>query len=226
MTRGRTNPLDILTPMEEQPEEVKVAGNVLNETPIPVGEPPEIRGRPVDILESAANIIITQLPSSIRDFVSEIADIVLKIPRWELIAGSVLSQYTQGTLSSPDLDPSWRDPVIAELKRVCEYCHNEFTPHKYGQRFCSNECGGKRSKEELAKKLEAQTERLRERLLLYIQSLKDNVVKQGGKPRQIVLASNVYRQIGPALGGKNELFGLQIKVDNGAPDDRIYIAPA
>lgn len=217
----RSNPLDILSPVEEQSEEVKTA---------PVNQPdneilPEKKGRPIDLLEASANIILSQLPSSTRDFVIEVADIVLKIPRWELVAGSILAQYSQGTLASPDLDPSWRDPVIAKIVSVCAYhdCVKEFVPKRRGQQFCSNECGGKQRKEELEKKLAEEAETLRRKMIAYIEHMKDEVIKQGGKPTQIVLAANVYRQIGPVLQDRNVVLGLKIKVDEGAPDDRIYI---
>ncbi len=228
-------PSDILTPLDDQPEEVKQAPDMVDESLIEavIETDEKVAGvviqprpsRPIDILEASANILISQFPSSTRDFIIEVADIVLKIPRWELIAGSVLAQYTQGTLASPDLDPSWRDPVISESKGMCAYCKKEFVPHKYNQMFCSNECGGKARKDTLAKKLAAEAEQMRRRIIAYIQAMKDAVIEAGGKPTQIVLAPNVYRQIGPALEGKSMVVGLRIKVDEGAPDDRIYIAP-
>ena len=62
-------------------------------------------------------------------------------------------------------------------------------------------------------------------MIAFIGAMKDEVIAQGGKPTQIVLAVNVYRQIGPALKDRNVVLGLKIKVDEGAPDDRIYIVP-
>lgn len=216
----RSNPLDILSPVEEQPEEVKTAPDTtIEEAPIPVKE----RGRPIDLLEASANIILSQFPSSVRDFIIEVADIVLKIPRWELLAGSVLAQYAQGTLSSPDLDPSWRDPILVENVGICKQCAGEFIPTRRGQMFCTNECGGKWRKGELEKKLAVAAEVLRRKMIAYIGEMKDNVIKEGGKPTQIVLAVNVYRQIGPSLTDRNVMLGMKIRVDEGAPDDRIYI---
>ena len=45
----RSNPLDILSPVEDQPEEVKTAPDTtIEEAPVPMSE----KGRPIDLLEA------------------------------------------------------------------------------------------------------------------------------------------------------------------------------
>ena len=135
------SPLDILTPKDEVPEETKpTESQAIN---IEYGEPTDMSQR----LEDAANLLLSQLVPSTSDFFCEVADLVLKIRRWQLMLGSVLAQFESGSLPAPSLDPGWVRGEIAETKRVCEQCHKEFEPKRFGQRFCSNVCGAKAAKE-------------------------------------------------------------------------------
>ena len=93
-------------------------------------------------LEAATNLLLSQLMPTLRDFFIEVADIVLKVPRWQLLLGSMLAKYQDGSLPSPFIDPSWANGVTIVLNKVqCEECGGVFEPTKLGQRFCSNACG-------------------------------------------------------------------------------------
>jgi hypothetical protein len=147
-----SSPLDILSATQEQPEEVSptLKESEVDQTPNE-GEPIIISHmglpiNPLEELEKAANLILALFPSGIREFAEEVADIVLKIPRWQLVAGSLLTQHDMGMLVSPTLDPGWRTmEKIPNGKEICTYpkCslpNREFVPKRYGQKYCSNEC--------------------------------------------------------------------------------------
>jgi len=103
--------------------------------------PPHSSSSPPLSLNDAATLIINQLPPSFRDFAFEVADVILKIPRWQLVAGILLFSAESGNLVSPSLDPSWTTNGISLSISTCPECGKQFTPHRLGQIFCSNECG-------------------------------------------------------------------------------------
>lgn len=123
--RTTINPevLDLLTPQDEMLEKT----------------PPDEASH----LEEAANTLLSRFTPSIRDFACEVADLVLKIPRWQLLCGSLLAQYESGSLPAPSLDPAWTKGEVVEVRGVCEQCGVEFEPRKFRQRYCSNACGSK-----------------------------------------------------------------------------------
>ena len=99
-------------------------------------------------LDDAARLILAKFTPHIQSFVEELGAVHLRIPVWAVMAGAVMAAYEQGTLAAPVFDPSWReslasvtgaDPSNAEY--TCEYCHIQYPPRRYRQRFCSNECG-------------------------------------------------------------------------------------
>jgi len=92
-------------------------------------------------LDDAASLLLRQLVPSIRDYAFELADIILKIPRWQLILGSVLCQYESGNLQAPSIDPSWRQIEVAVGTSTCGQCGEIFIPKRYGQLYCSPNCG-------------------------------------------------------------------------------------
>ena len=92
-------------------------------------------------LERAANLLLEVLIPKVSEFAKEVADIVLKIPRWQLLLGSLLAQYEVGRLASPSIDPSWRSGRPLVVTKICEHCHTQFSPVKLRQRYCSNACG-------------------------------------------------------------------------------------
>lgn len=92
-------------------------------------------------LDDAASLLLRQLSPSIRDFAFELADITLKIPRWQLVLGTILSQYESGNLQAPSIDPAWRQMEIAVRQSTCLQCGREFQPKRYGQAYCSPQCG-------------------------------------------------------------------------------------
>lgn len=106
------------------------------------------KGSPVDLppqnnLEEAANLLLSQLTDSVREFALEVADVVLKVPRWQLVLGSLLAQYQSGTLPSPWLDPSWRKETMEMHEYICANpnCSTiKFEPKRFGQIYCSNNC--------------------------------------------------------------------------------------
>jgi len=105
-------------------------------------------------LDDAATLLLRQLVPSIRDYAFELADIVLKIPRWQLVLGAVLMQHESGTLQAPSIDPSWRQIEVAIGRSICGYakCKKEFIPKRFGEVFCSPECGVAKKKEEIAER--------------------------------------------------------------------------
>jgi len=92
-------------------------------------------------IEAAADILLSKLEPSIRNYAIEVADLVLKIPRWQLVLGTLMAQYQSGALVAPYIDPSWQVEQITESSSVCERCGKTFIPHRLKQRYCSNECG-------------------------------------------------------------------------------------
>lgn len=104
-------------------------------------------------LEEAANLLLSILPSSIREYAVELADITLKIPRWQLILGSLMAQNESGNLTAPSIDPAWRQIELVIQKTICGYhaCKKQFTPKRFGQKYCSTKCGDLMRGEEIAK---------------------------------------------------------------------------
>jgi hypothetical protein len=92
-------------------------------------------------LESAANLLLSQFTPPITLFAEEVADVVLKIPRWQLICGSLLAQYEGGSLPAPSIDPAWVREGTLTGTRECAYCHKHFEPFKAFQKYCDNVCG-------------------------------------------------------------------------------------
>jgi len=103
--------------------------------------PPVVEERVSSALDDAANLILSQLTPSIREYAMELADIVLKVPRWQLVLGAVLAQYESGSLPNISLDPGWRQIEITIGDSTCQECQQKFTPKRMGQKFCSNKCG-------------------------------------------------------------------------------------
>jgi hypothetical protein len=103
--------------------------------------PPIVEERISSALDDAANLILSQLTPSIREYATELADIVLKVPRWQLVLGAVLAQYESGSLPNIALDPGWRQIEITVGDSTCQECQQKFTPKRMGQKFCSNKCG-------------------------------------------------------------------------------------
>jgi len=91
--------------------------------------------------EAAADVLLSKLEPSIRNYAIEVADLVLKIPRWQLVLGTLMAQYQSGALVAPYIDPSWQVEQITESSSVCERCGETFVPHRLKQRYCSNKCG-------------------------------------------------------------------------------------
>lgn len=124
-------------------------------TPDPTSSPPTNLGpesiNPINdtysgSLDDAASLLLRQLVPSIRDYAFELADITLKIPRWQLVLGAVLSQYGSGNLQAPEIDPSWRQIEVASGTSICgkdtlDGCKKSFIPKRYGEMFCSPTCG-------------------------------------------------------------------------------------
>lgn len=94
-------------------------------------------------LDDAATLLLNLLTPSIRDYAMELADVTLKLPRWQLLLGSMLAQYESGCLVSPSIDPSWRQAEAVMSDSICELaeCRAHFIPKRFGQRFCSQTCG-------------------------------------------------------------------------------------
>ena len=93
-------------------------------------------------LEAATNLLMGQIMPELREFFNEVADVVLHVPRWQLMVGSVLAQHMNGSLPSPFIDPSWSNGVTLVFKKItCAECGEVFDPKRLGQTYCSNACG-------------------------------------------------------------------------------------
>ena len=120
-----------------------------NLKPSPITPPSQMSDSPIvgetysRSLDDAATLLINLLSPSIRDYAIELADITLKIPRWQLLLGSVMAQYESGCLTAPSIDPSWRIAEAAMTDSICQLdtCKKHFTPKRYMQTYCSQECG-------------------------------------------------------------------------------------
>ena len=113
-------------------------------TPTTISQPPQdmIVGETLhSSLDDAATSLIRMLSPSIRDYALELADVTLKIPRWQLVLGTMMAQYESGTLNNPSIDPSWRQVEAIIGKSKCETCGIEYIPKRFGQKYCSNKCG-------------------------------------------------------------------------------------
>lgn len=115
-------------------------------------------------LDQCAEAVVAQLDGPLAEYVREIAMIHQRIPLWALVAGCLNAAYEHGTLSTPILSPSWPRSFVgvgldlATLTYDCRWCHQAFTPQRYKQGYCSQDCGT------LAAKAQAEAEREAARL--------------------------------------------------------------
>ena len=152
MTRNRT---EAILPSEV----ISELGERLQESPLqPTDDPQKDLGpEPLTTindtysgsLDDAASLLLRQLTPSIRDYALELADIVLKIPRWQLVLGTVLCQFESGNLQAPSIDPGWRQIEVAVGTSTCGQCKKTFVPKRFGQLYCSPECGNLARKAEI-----------------------------------------------------------------------------
>ena len=113
-------------------------------------------------LEEAANLLLSLLSPSIKDYVFEVADLVLKVPRWQLLLGALISQNQNATLTSAYIDPSWQQMEILVGPSTCQECGKQFSPKKFGEKFCSPDCGNTARR----KVIEEHKERMKERAFI------------------------------------------------------------
>lgn len=154
MTRNRTEailPNEVIQDLEKSLQE---PSQVIDKTP-----PPDLGPEPLitvndtysGSLDDAASLLLRQLTPSIRDYAFELADIILKIPRWQLVLGSILCQYESGNLQAPSIDPGWRQIEVVAGTSTCqlEQCKKIFVPKRFGQLYCSPDCGNLARKAEI-----------------------------------------------------------------------------
>lgn len=137
-------------------EVIESLGERLQESPPPSTESPQrdlgpephqtINDTYSGSLDDAASLLLRQLVPSVRDYAFELADIILKIPRWQLVLGAVLCQYESGNLQAPSIDPSWRQMEVVSGTSICGSgtpygCKKIFIPKRFGEKFCSPTCG-------------------------------------------------------------------------------------
>lgn len=98
-------------------------------------------------IEDCARALIDKLPEATRDLAYEICESVLHIQPSQLIYGHLMAVADAGRLQAPQIDPSWETNVakVDDGLSTCEWpdCRKSFTPVRYGQRYCSNICGGR-----------------------------------------------------------------------------------
>ena len=152
MVRGKLSSEDVINSLSETLKEAKPI-----ETPTSLGEESKVIGETYNnSLEDAANLLLSMLQPALKNFSMELADITLKIPRWQLLLGSLVSQHECGTLTAPSIDPSWRQVEAIIGKSICGECQKEFTPKRIQQKYCSQECGEMVRKREMEKRHEKQ----------------------------------------------------------------------
>ena len=97
--------------------------------------------------EDCAREMLNMLPESTRTFAYEVCENILHIQPSQLIHGHLMNAADSSLLQSPHIDPSWEQSKVEEKKgaSTCEWpgCRQLFEPDHYGQRYCSNICGGK-----------------------------------------------------------------------------------
>ena len=116
------------------------------------GDPTPIVGETYSrSLDDSATLVLNLLTPSIRDYAFELADITLKIPRWQLLLGSMLAQYEGGALTNPSIDPSWRQAESVMSDSICQLpsCQKHFIPKRYGQKYCGTACGDEARKADI-----------------------------------------------------------------------------
>lgn len=147
-TRGLADFADAVTPMA--PPELH---------PFEVPAPPPAP----HTLDQCAEAVVAQLDGPLAEYVREIAMIHQRIPLWALVAGILNAAYEHGTLATPILSPSWPRSFagvgldLTTLTYDCRWCQTAFTPQRYRQGYCSQDCGT------LAAKAQAEAEREAER---------------------------------------------------------------
>jgi len=140
MAKNKFAPEDVLAELKE---------SIAVTPPTPTPDPSTLGPSPTPIigetysgsLDDAATLLLNILTPSIRDYVIELAEITLKIPRWQMLLGALLAQYESGTLAAPSVDPSWRQIEAVAGKNFCPECKKEFSPKRHKQVFCSTACG-------------------------------------------------------------------------------------
>lgn len=140
--QGNTQPNETRDADIEREVERRVAARTAESTSTRTtgtdGQPP---------IEVCARALIDRLPEAIRDLAYEVCESVLHIQPSQLIYGHLMAVADAGRLQAPQIDPSWETNVAtaAEGASICEWpdCRQAFTPARHGQRFCSNQCGGK-----------------------------------------------------------------------------------
>jgi len=97
-----------------------------------------------DSLDEAADIILKVLETPTQKWIKEVAETVLHIPLWQLIAGHLRLAHDRGELPGPALDPSWERAQIRrdirDKKTRCANCSELFAPKQMSQQFCCNGC--------------------------------------------------------------------------------------
>lgn len=134
LAEAMEKPLDLKPVIQVEPGPIQVIGDTYSGS-----------------LDDAATLLLRQLVPSVRDFAFELAEITLKIPRWQLVLGAVLAQFESGNLQAPSIDPSWRHAEIAVGLSICKECKKSFTPKRFGQLYCTTQCGNLARKEEIAR---------------------------------------------------------------------------
>jgi Zn finger protein HypA/HybF involved in hydrogenase expression len=167
MARRNEQTVDPEAIIGELTQSVEVGVGVLNPGPgtsaasnTEPATPQPIEGIVSRALNEAANLLLGRLDSSVREYAIEVADTVLKIPRWQLLLGAIVARHEQGALQAPTLDPSWRSVELVEAHLICARCSKEFEPDRFGQRMCKP-CGAEARKESITKLHEARARALK-----------------------------------------------------------------
>lgn len=94
------------------------------------------------------------LKRPLQDFVVHAVETMayeLRLAPWQLVLGLVQKAWADSTLSSPLIDPTWRESVDWTRKKGnCKFCGQEFELQGPLQKFCSNKCGKEYEKRRIA----------------------------------------------------------------------------
>jgi hypothetical protein len=101
----------------------------------------ELSDQAVDVLAKA---IVFKLSKADRDWLVEIVRITSR-PLWQVLLGQYIRNRSHSAAQAPFFDPSWQPGALKHDSPVdCQRCGVQFMPSRYGQLFCSNECGSAR----------------------------------------------------------------------------------
>ncbi|MFA5166727.1 MAG: hypothetical protein WC449_05580 [Candidatus Paceibacterota bacterium] len=96
-----------------------------------------------DQLNSAAKVIMSQMPEGFEGVVGELALGTYGVHPWQILAGILMNAFQNNGMAHCEFRPEWDMPVaLPRSSAVCPQCKQTFSPKHLGQKFCTSKCGG------------------------------------------------------------------------------------